>query len=150
MTNFKAALNELSNAFTRDNPRKVYSLAEGSPEWMRDLIYAAHDGRMPDDWIYQAVYEIACNLNCYDDPDECRDAEHEICDGLVDVYTSDLTRWLGLHSSNVSLCDEAAEEFGLEAHNDIEHRIRMGQFLAYRRVLAAVVEGVESEADRRE
>lgn len=152
MTNFKTLMNDLSNAFTRDNPRKVYTLKDGSPEWMRDAIFEAHaaiDSRLPDDWIYEAVVSLASNYNVYDDADTCRDAENEICDGSVDIYTNDLTSWLANHLGNVALCDEAAEEFGLES-GDLDQRIRLGQLLAYQRISAALIDAVESQAEELE
>lgn len=156
MTNFKTVMNELSNAFerrSRDNGDRFYTLKDGSPEWMAGTIYSAHnaiDGRLPDDWIYEAVHSLACNYNTHDDADECRDEESEVCDGLVDVYTSALTTWLASHLGNVALCDEAADEFGLEEHNDIDHRIRMGQLLAYQRISGALLECVEAVAEDRD
>lgn len=148
MTNFKSLMNEFSNAFTRDNPRKVLALKDGSPAWMRGAIYQAHEalgGRLPDDWIYEAIRSLACNYNVYDNGDVCRDEENPICDGLVDVYTADLTAWLAGHLGNMTLCDEAVDEF--EVTGDMDTRIRMGQFLAYTRISAALIEAVEAQAE---
>ena len=151
-TNFKNAMQELSDAFTRskrDNGETFYTLKDGSPEWMTGTIYSAHnaiDSRLPDDWIYEAVASLASNYNTCDDPDEARDRESEVCDGLVDVYTNALTAWLASHLGNVGLCDEAAEEFGLEGHNDLDHRIRMGQLIAYQRISSTLIDAIETVA----
>jgi hypothetical protein len=155
MSNFKTSMQDISDAFerrSRDNGDLFYALKEGSPTWTTETIHAAHkalDGRLPDDWVYEAVASLASNYNVCNDADEARDQEHEVCDGLVDTYTSDLTSWLASSIHNVTLCDEVAEEFDAEA-DGLTRRIANGQLLAYQRVSSAVIEAVESEAETRD
>lgn len=154
---FKTLMNELSNAFerkARDNQTTFVALKDDAPAWIHDcnLLYRMHealDGRMPDDWVYEAVYELSCNYNVCDDAYACREQEFEVCDGLVSIYTVDLTAWLASHLGNVTLCDDAKAE-GLTLEPDITAWIRAGQFIAYQRISAALIECIEESESRLE
>ena len=158
MTNFKTAMQELSDAFTKgqsDSGDRFYTLKDEAPAWIgeRDVVYEAHkaiDGRLPDDWIYEAVHAIACNLNVYDESDEAQEESSEICDGLVDIYTAKLTSWLASHLGNLALCDEAVSEGLVSEDSSIEDRIKVGQCVAYQRIAASVISSVEAEAESRD
>lgn len=160
-TPFRRALAEFSAAWMtdkRDDGKSFSRLKDGSPQWMTDAIHAAHDaidGRLPNDWIYEACESIASTMDGYgaDDADGMRDNEHEICDGLVDVYNSARLAWLADHLGNADLCDEACRDLG-SPNADTFDRIGLGQFLAYTRVFGALCdaftergEEIESEDD---
>lgn len=145
MTLFQIFATEFLNAFTNDNPRKVWCLKDDAPEWMRDAIRDAHfDGRMPDDWIYEHARAIVSQLADLEAPDG--DTQHEICDGLVDVYTSDLTAWLALHTGNVELCDEAQREGLTTEGATLVQRIQAAQYMALTYICGALVGAIESHA----
>lgn len=149
MSTFRIVASEFAAAFSRDNPRKVWALADDAPEWMRNAIYDAHfDGRLPDDWIYEHARAIVSDLSGRESVDS--DTEHEICDGLVDVYTSALTSWLAAHNCNARLVDEAQAE-GLVAEDaTLAQRIAAAQYLALTRIYGALVYAIEQQADERD
>lgn len=62
---------------------------DGSPEWLKDLSWAAHGNSLPDDWIYE---QIANCLESISDND-CEDDALEAAESAIDVYSSDLLDW---------------------------------------------------------
>lgn len=78
-------------------------------DWQRDIIGQAHDGRLPNDDIYERVYNILEVFMECNSENRVKDIIYEI---EPDVYTSDLTRWLHDHNENVYYLTEVLEEFG--------------------------------------
>lgn len=158
MTTFQATAHEFYKAFAQrerhesdEGGRDVrfWCLADGSPEWMRDAIQSAHfDGRLPDDWIYEQCRAIAGSLEERESVD-CDD-QHEICDGLVDIYTGALTSWLEQHTGNAGLVDEAMAEGLCDESATIAQRIQSAQYMALTYICGALVSAIESEAEERD
>lgn len=153
-TPFKRAVAEFSAAWEtskRDSGAEFYRVKDReSSAWVTEAVKAAHfaiDGRLPDDWIYEHAKRIADAMEGYgaDDADSMRENDHEICDGLVDVYNSDRYTWLASHNGNAALCDEACEELG-NTEADTTERIGLGQFLMLTRIFAAVIEACDERA----
>src|SRR3990167_5483241 len=91
-------------------------LKHEAPEPLRNSIYNAHGDRLPDDWIYDKYHSILDALAGYtiESADDIDEQRAEIVDGLVDVYTFDLTAWLNSHNSNVYYLTQAQEEYGAQ------------------------------------
>lgn len=146
---FQVIASEFSAAFTRDNPRKVWSLKSDSPDWMTEAIRSAHfDGRLPDDWIYENARSIVDSLSEHESPDD--DTQHEICDGLVDVYTSALTTWLASHGLNAGLVDQAQSAGLTSEESTIDQRIQMAQYMALTYICSALRTAIEEQVSERE
>src|SRR5215472_11134227 len=79
-------------------------LAEGRPEWLYDAVRDAHQGTLPNDWIYE---ECRAAVKAFDDEvlTDDDDSDHEYADGRVDTYTKDLFQW----AANFCLTDTWAE-----------------------------------------
>ncbi len=161
MTAFRICLEEFARSFeiaTREpSGSKFYRVVESAPTWMQsdDVVQTIHravDDRLPDDWIYEAMSTLADVMIGYsaDTADRMRDNVHEIADAMVDVYNADRTAWLASHLANMSLVDEACDEFGCDPAADIATRIGIGQFYALDRIANAIVDACESEANNRE
>lgn len=149
MTTFQTVAREFANAFTRDNPRQVWSLKDDSPNWMRDAIRDAHsDGRMPDDWIYESCRAIVDSIAEYDSADECDTCE--IADSQVDIYTSELCAWLAMHSGNLEACNEAVSEGLCPDDADMVKRMQTGQYILLDRACAALIAAIDAQADERD
>ena len=159
MSKFSDVASELSEAFTTTrreaSDKDIYVLKDEykrSSGWVgSDLMMRFHkaiDDRLPDDWIYELIAQGADSLSEYDEADDAREAVHEIADGMVDVYNSDILRWLADHQMNAYLCDEAAEEYG--ADHDTIKRAQLGQYLGATRVLYEMIEAIQEEAEERE
>lgn len=91
---------------TRDNGKKFAKLSDGSPQWMTDVIRAAHGDKMPDNTVYEFIERA---VNAIQDHDEPQDAIAEI---ESDSYTADLTAWLNARVDHVYYLTQALEDFG--------------------------------------
>ncbi len=116
--------------------RTIVVLKPDHDEALQNSIREAHQGLLPHDWIYDTYNSILENLTNYtlDSLDDLEEYRHEIVDGLVDVYTYDLTAWL--HSSNTfqSYLDQAVQE--LDAKENI---LMVAQYLAIDEIYTEVV-----------
>ena len=72
-----------------------------TPAWVREMVYEAHDGLLPDDYKYEYI----------------RDAVEAIADsGLdepefqTDAYTYDLINWMNSHHYRRGYCDDAIKD----------------------------------------
>ena len=160
-TPWQAVAEELAESFeraSRDDGTRYTKVRDDAPDWidtdlMREL-HQAVDDRMPNDWIYEQIAAIASAMHEYgqDNEDDARDDVSEIADGLVDIYYSDLTKWLADHGDieNAALCDEAVLVLGEPEGNDIHKRIMLGQYMALDRLANAIIQAITDEADGRE
>ncbi len=159
-TTFQIVLAEFAGAFEsakRDSSgEKFYRLQEGCPSWLKDStvmrdVHEALDGRLPDDWTYEHTMRCAGSLDEHDpeDAEAAREAMHEVCDGLVDDYSSARYQWLAAHGGNAALVDEGCEELSCET-GDITERIGIGQYYALCRIANAVIDACEVEAGERD
>lgn len=153
-TPFQRAVAEFASAWEtakRDSGDTFYRVKDRAANaWVTEAVKSAHfaiDGRLPDDWIYQHASLIADAMEGYsaDDADGMRENDHEICDGLVDVYNSDRYKWLASHNGNAAICDEACEELG-QTDADTTERIGLGQFHMLRAIFNAVIEACDERA----
>jgi hypothetical protein len=116
---------------------------------MRDAIREAHfDGRLPDDWIYESARSIVDSLSEHDDPDD--DTKHEICDGLVDIYTGALIAWLAQNNLNAGLVDEAQREGLTSEESTLDQRIQMAQYMALTYICGALQSAIEAHVEQME
>ena len=92
----------------------IIILKSEAPEALRDSVRSAHGDSMPNDWIYNKYQSVLEALSGYtiNSIDDLSENLPEIVDGLVDVYTSDLTAWLNSKNSNVYYLTEALQEWG--------------------------------------
>lgn len=123
-----------------------YALRDGSPDWMAEAVREAHGDMLPDDWRYEAIWAVSEALSDLGADEDHEDAIHEIADGLVDVYTANLTKWLASSLERVAYVDEAREDFGGEG-NDLETAIKRGQFLEYREIASSLVSALAALVD---
>lgn len=152
MATIKALAGELYRAFeakTRDNGDAFYCLKDGSPEWMTDVIRAAHDNAnmLPDDWRYAAIHDAA---GIIEDADDLERAGDEFADD-VDVYNGALLAWAASHLSRMAYCDEAMEDFGKP--ESLAQLLMWGQSRERREVfdqLVAALEGIADDEDESE
>ena len=101
-------------------------------------VFKAHGDRLPDDWIFDTYHSILGCLADYDieKEDDIDENRSEIVDGLVDIYTSDLTSWLNNDNRNVYYLTEAQEEYGEE--KDGFNLLMMAQYKAIDEIFGEV------------
>lgn len=132
---------ELSAALTtqtRNDGDKFVVLKDGSPQWMTEVIHAAHGDKMPDDVIYSFIGKAADAMaECDEDADE--DALREAIDEIEPpVYTHEQMKWF---SSNWEYCDQAIEEGLWESHTD--RGFQQGRKRSYGQVTDLVAIGMQ-------
>jgi hypothetical protein len=121
------------------NEETIVVFKTNASQELTDSVHKAHGDRLPNDWIYDKYESILSTLSGYDinDIDDVEDNRHEIVDGLVDIYNSDLTSWLGSSYDNSYYVDEAKKEFGTS--DEIYKDIAMGQYMAIDEIYSEVV-----------
>ena|ERR1700747_398049 len=137
------AAKELSYAFVTV---PVVKLRDNTAQWIRDAVREAHGEMFPDDWVYDMCRKVASSIVEaleYGDFESVRDRQPELVDGLVDVYTSDLTAWLHSHVYRVGYCDEASD--GYEPDNGIVGRIMQGQYFEIGQIFSALLSAIEAQ-----
>jgi hypothetical protein len=111
MKTIKELAGELSDALewrVRGEDQNYVALKDGSPEWMTEVIRAAHGDKMPDDTTYEFCKKCAEAIAEAEEGEE-REAIMEI---EADIYTHDLTGWLHARADHVYYLTEAIEQFG--------------------------------------
>lgn len=108
-----------------------------SPLWQS--VHNAHQGKLPSDWVFNTYYNVLDRLTEYNiatEPDNLQEYVTEIVDGLVNVYTHDLTAWLHSHNDNVYYLTEAMTENELK---DGFQLLAMAQYKAIDEIAQEVV-----------
>lgn len=105
---------------TRSNGETYIFIKDGSPEWFISLCHQAHDYMPPDDWKYHFIYSSIQLL--------AENEDHESIDIESDIFVKDLLAWLSSSLWRLSYCDDACDEYGIEAEADTLRRISLGQY----------------------
>lgn len=125
---------------SRDGGADYVTLRDDAPEWVRDLVRAAHGEFLPDDWRYASIMSAVGAIadEEIEPGDDAGDLEFSWADGNVDTYNSDRTAWLASNLTRPGYCDEAADELATD-DTDIMSRIGLGQFVESREIFALVL-----------
>ena len=123
-----------------------YALKDGRPEWVFDLVWAAHDDGdfLPDDWRYDCIHSALGHIA---DNDGDEDAS-EFADSQVDVYNGARFAWLASHLQRQFYVDAATEEFGPPDDASVTAQIGMGQYLEATQVFQQVYQTLEERLEQ--
>jgi hypothetical protein len=132
---------------TRNDGAKFWSFKEHSGDdgaRCSSLSQAAHDNcaMLPDDWRYQFLWE---SLGSIEDADDLDEIEVE-----ADIYTAELTDWLGSRNDRSGYCDDAQRDGLVSEDSSMFDRMSIGQYLEKREVLDAVLAHLREEAEEQE
>lgn len=142
---------EMSDSFetaTRDNGAPFVRLRDGRPDWMLDVVFAAHDrGEIPpDDRLYHLTREAVDfirDAGADFDPD---DSDHEFAETQVDYANAEFAQWLANNPAHAASCvDEYNDEFGND-QRDIFKQLQGGQYVEARNVFGAVIAALQDLA----
>lgn len=112
--------------FTTENPRKIVTLIDDAPQWLKDAVRDAHQGDMPNDWIYA---ECAAAFDAIEEGlDE--DNLHSHVDSQVDIYTKNLFQWAADMCLTSTYSEAEASMIEMCAPTDTLDRIRGTQYAA--------------------
>lgn len=159
-TIFQTVAEEFDGAFvadTRNNGEQFWKLRDDAPAWLAgdngtDVMRSIHeslDGRFPDDWVYGIAAHCGEDIASRESADDARDESGEIADSLVDFRSQSLRLWVS-DMRNDSLVTEAVEELGLPDPFSLDKLIQVGQYIGIERIVHAVIDAIEEEADSRE
>ena len=109
---------------TRPDGSTYWHCNDDAPEWVRDIVHAAHDGAWPCDWRYDRLASLARDLAGAPDLEDFD--VHEWADGAVDVYNGRLAQWLADTSGAADAVEMAQDEWGMDTKNVFE-MLQMGQ-----------------------
>lgn len=133
---------------TRSGGETYYHLKDGAPEWMTDVIHAAHGSTLPDDTIYEFCRDcIAAIVDDTDDDadaDDCRDAISEI---QPEFRTYQLFMWAAQWSEYI---DEVTSNYGayqIESSSDLVSLLQAAQMCQIEEVGGHLIEALETRAD---
>jgi len=118
--------------------------ADNASEELKNAVMEAHGDRMPNDWIFEKFRYILDALGQYDITtiDGIEDNRGEIVDGLVDVYTPDLTAWLNSSNFNIYHLTEALEETEIK---DGFQALAVAQYKAIDKIFSEVIALLEGQ-----
>lgn len=119
---------------------KYVRLKSGTPQWVKDMVYEAHNDMMVDDWRYACIM-AACERIA----DEGADISAEFADSQVDVYTNARIEWLASSVHRHGYVDDAVENFG-HSTDGVIGDIGMGQYEEAGEVFGLVCSALENEA----
>jgi hypothetical protein len=139
---------------------EYYRTKDDAPDWIKStdggLVYAAHNnGNMfPDDWRYEAIYHV---LGAIEDADKATKADieddsspDELLDSLVDVYSSELSKWLASNIHRAGYVEDGVERYGAPEPFDLWGVLQRGQLTEYTEIYEACLEVLETERENRE
>jgi hypothetical protein len=125
---------------------RAVTLTENRPEWLFDAVRDAHDGTLPNDWIYEECQAVC---DAIDDGSLATDDDiHEHADGRVDVYTQNRFGWAECFclQSLFAEAEEQAKDCGGESTDVAEHLGRV-QYFAIERIARVIFEAYQSSQD---
>lgn len=107
------------------------------PEWVENLVKAAHGDMFPDDYKYKFVVDA---LEALADSDDTENAEEIMRDG-VDIYTSRLFHWVQSHTDRLATANAHGQEFESDT---VEGFLTGGQYMERDEVFSLVLYTLEN------
>jgi hypothetical protein len=129
----------------RDEEKTTYwRTKDGHPQWIQDMCHEAHNSPtigdlLPEDYRYMFIVEALDALEECGEDDEPSEYLPE------EVYTYNLTQWLGSHNARSAFVDEAREQFG--GSGSVIGDIMQGYRLEQEEVLMSVQNYLQTRLD---
>jgi hypothetical protein len=134
---------------TRESGETFTVLADGRPDWLQEAVREAHQGTLPNDWIYA---ECLAAVEAFDEGSLVGEDDdvHEHTDGRVDVYTKGLYQWAADFCLTDTWASAEQEACDMGLPEETAKRIACIQYAAIRHIAdvvrAACVEAAEEAA----
>lgn len=124
---------------------EAYTLRDDRPQWLLDAVYAAHDDKSPDDWVYAQCREacIAIDEGKFVG-EEWQDELFSFAEAQVDIYTVDRFQWAAKFclSGLFASAEEEARDAGLMEGADVAKTLGILQHYVIERITSTIVEAV--------
>ena len=125
-TNQVEQLRKFLDAFIWTDCSDEIYLKEDQKETYQDFVKELHDDEFPNNWRYTIITDLLQNFVNEYEQDDLENYLHEITDSLVDVYNSDLIKWVNDDISRG--CQEI--NIQIEGRYDLFDVIRNAQYEA--------------------
>ena len=153
-TPLQTAAAELADAFTTNRPiingDSCVILRPSAAAWIKEAVHTAHGDLFPDDYVYATCQRVADSIvERLDDGTELgalEDDRGEIVDGLVDVYTADLTAWAASNVNRVGYMAEARSEYGDPDPDRADSAFAIGQYFEIESIFGALLAAIDARA----
>lgn len=135
------ALRYFEVAERTDGTRYVRLTAE-EPTWVREVIWAAHNGELPNDWRWLTIhsaFEAIARGEITDD-----DGAHEFADTTTDPHTVNLLRWLTEDIQRIGYVEDARHEFAGPTDTFAGELMR-AQYLAIRDTVDTILNALRDQ-----
>jgi hypothetical protein len=161
-TTFQGWLEALSGAIgvrhKSDGTSYTYLSEAAYWEPIRDdlvqIVYAAHDDELPNEWRYSTVSHIVESLLNYSQPDEAawhvdayREVSWEIAESGADSYTSQNIAWLAENVSRVAFRDDGLVSELMDSSSHIGQLCLIRQQEEVEWMVQTVLDSIESLVD---
>ncbi len=130
----------------RENGTPYTTLSDNAPAWLVEAVHAAHNGDMPNDWIYEQCAQVYNELarGYLTDNEETL---HNYVDSSVDVYTRSLFTW----AADMCLTDTylQASEMAQDMHNpaNVEETFKTIQYFAIESIARTMFAAYQENQD---
>lgn len=96
----REALDHFAPVIRPVSGEKIHVVSDDAPQWVRDMVKAAHGEVLPDDFIYDEVHQSLWQFHLEGD---------EAGPSIANPYTSGLTRWLASSLHRIEYLESALE-----------------------------------------
>lgn len=114
------------------------SCKDDAPEWVRHMVREIHDELLPDDFIYDKIHSF---LEYFSEEGADEEGAREYADTMVDVYITDLEKWVQSHSVRREYVNEAMREFEADTY---ESSLSFGQAIELNQIASQVFYHLEA------
>jgi hypothetical protein len=83
-----------SSQFIRTTSNDKPTIFGNADKSLKDLVYRLHDGKLPNNWIFDKVASLFDDLENLDQSIDQDDRLFEICDSNTDIYYNDMLEFL--------------------------------------------------------
>jgi hypothetical protein len=143
----KLAQDVLNNMETvTKNGKDIIALKSHDIQWHVDLCREAHGDLMPNDLVYDAIYnvlEAIVNIDKDTQEDSLLEELEDYGAFEADCYNHDLLNWVSDNNIFHSYCDEAMQELGVD--KDFISIIACGQYFWKREVGQSVINSLNNQ-----
>jgi len=128
------------------------AFADDAPQWVQDAVYEAHQGSLPNDWVFdicKAAFDYGCK-NCLTD-DNLYELALQFADGEVDIYSSNIAQWYANHCNSdfVAEAEDELRDIG-GSNNSVIDMLKEMQYVAIKNIAHTVFRAIFDKQEQQE
>lgn len=126
----------------RDSGETFLTLKDSAPDWMTDVCRDAHGRKLPDDFVFEVIFESLHALLDHDDTQEANDSLE------ADFGNADLLAWVSSNLGRASYVNDAVREYGLDADSfDLFKTLQLGQLAEKQEIFGEMLDSLTDKLD---